>query len=256
MIRTLQLVSIYSWRAILQWFAWRSFIMTLALNQMVAPLLGLAVWLAALPGNSTISIYYISLLAVQLLTVSYEHHTFSNGIYSGEVSNDLLRPHAVVIAPLGENIAIRFWHFLFGLPVMLIVTIATQTAFDLRLLFMSIPALILAAILRFLFTYLLALSAFWTQQAHGVVGFGETLIFLLGGAAAPLTLFPAGLREIGMLLPFWALLGFPADIVAGNLNEAQIMQGYLVQLIWMGIIGILTSWVWRLGVQRFTAVGG
>jgi ABC-2 type transport system permease protein len=255
-MRSVRLLAAYTWRAFLQWMGGRAFLITLAINQAVTPLLGLAVWSAALPGSASISTYYVALLTVQLMTVSYEQHIFSNGIYDGSVSHDLLRPHPVVIPTLGENIAMRIWHLLVGLPLITIVGLVAGVSFDAWFALAAIPAIILAATLRFLFIYLLALSAFWTQQAHGVVGFGETLIFLLGGSAAPITLFPAGLRPLGEALPFRAMLGFPAEIAAGSLDGAQILQGYGWQCGWIAVFALAVMLGWRSGVRRYTAVGG
>ena len=116
-MRSAHLLSIYTRRTFLEWTAFRSFLFTLVVNQAVTPLLGLAVWSAALPGQTGISTYYVALLAVQLMTVSYEYHTVTVGIYEGALNDDLLRPHPVVIGPLGENIAMRIWHLLIGLPI-------------------------------------------------------------------------------------------------------------------------------------------
>ena len=114
----------------------------------------------------------------------------------------------------------------------------------------------LAAALRFLFTYLLALAAFWTEQAHGVVGFGETLLFLLGGSAALLTLFPEGFRPLGEALPFGAMLGFPAEIAAGSLRSSAVLAGYGWQALWIAVFLPAAVIVWRAGLRRYTAVGG
>lgn len=255
-MRLLHLLAIYIWRELLQWMAARGFLITLVVNQAVTPLLGLAVWSAALPGSTEISTYYVALLAVQLMTVSYEHHTFSNGIYAGALSHDLLKPQPVVVSTLGTNVALRIWHLLIGLPLILGVGLVAGVAFDGDAVLLALPAVVLAAVLRFLFTYMLALTAFWTHQAHGVVGFGETLIFLLGGSAAPITLFPQALRPLGEALPFRAMLGFPVEIAAGALGSPQILQGYAWQVFWVLAFGTMASVVWRSGVRRYTAIGG
>lgn len=255
-MRTLRLLSIYSRRKFLEWMGLRAFLVTLTINQAVTPLLGLAVWSAALPGSAAVSTYYVALLAVQLMTVSYEHHTFSNGIYAGAVSSDLLRPHPVVLAPLGENVAMRLWHLLVGLPLIAIAWLVTGAAFDPRSVLLALPALLLASVLRFLFTYLLALSAFWSQRAHGIVGFGETLIFLLGGVAAPVPLMPETLRPWVAALPFWSMLGFPAGIASGALDGARVLQGYAWQVLWIAVFVVVVAVAWRSGLRRYTAVGG
>ncbi|GCE21287.1 ABC-2 family transporter protein [Dictyobacter kobayashii] len=256
MKRLLRLLLMATWRQILQWLAWRSFLLTMVINQAVAPLLGLAIWTVALPGSSTISTYYIALLVSQLLTVSYEQHTFSNGIYAGELSHDLLKPQPVVLGPLGANIALRFWHIMIGLPLILLLELITHAHFALTDILFALPALLLAAILRFLFTYLLSLSAFWTEQAHGVAGFGETLLFLLGGSAVPIPLFPSNLRLWGEALPFRAMLGFPAEIVSEHLAPPALLLGYGWQLLWIILFLAGVMLAWQAGVRRYTAIGG
>lgn len=256
MRRILRLLCISTRREILQWLAWRAFLLTLMINQAVAPLIGLAIWSVALPGSTQISTYYVALLAVQLMTVSYENHTFSNTIYDGTFSQALLKPQPVVLGPLGTNIAIRIWHLLFGLPLLIVVGMVARTTWEVRLVFLALPALVLAAILRFLFTYLLALSAFWTEQTHGIVGLGETLVFLLGGSAAPIILFPGGLRPLGEALPFRALLGFPAEIMSSSLDGTQILIGYGWQSLWILVFMLAVMFAWHAGLRRYAAIGG
>ncbi len=255
-MRSLHLVVLYIHREFLQQMAWRGFLITLVVNQAVTPLLGLAVWSTALPGSTTLSTYYVALLAVQLMTVSYEHHTFSNGIYAGALTADLLRPHPVVLPILGANLALRIWHLLVGLPLLAVAGILAGVPFRLDAVLVAMPALVLAAALRFLFTYTLALSAFWSEQAHGVVGLGEVLIFLLGGAAAPVTLFPDSLRPLAEGLPFRAMLGFPAEIASGGLDRMQLVAGYGWQVLWVAVFALVAATVWRAGIHRYSAVGG
>ena len=256
MIRLLYLVTIYAWRAFLQWLAWRAFLVTMVVNQIVTPLLSLAVWSVALPGSATISTYYVALLAVQLMTVSYENHTFSDNIYSGALIHMVLKPRPVLIEPLGANVAMRIWHLLIGLPIIILAGILVHVSFESRAILLSLPALLLAATLRFLFTYLLALSALWTQQAHGVVNFGEILIFLLGGSAVPIELFPRFIRPLGEVFPFRMMLGFPAEIASSSLSEKQVFIGYGVQFLWVLVFMSIVFFVWNAGMRQYTAAEG
>ncbi|MFI5709866.1 ABC-2 family transporter protein [Kribbella sp. NPDC051620] len=255
-IRLIRLLRLGIWRNSVQWWSLRAFVITLVIGQAVTPLLGLLVWSSALPGNAGITSYYVVLLAVQLLTVSYEHHTLANEIYGGEFAAELVKPRPVVIDLLATNLAIRLWHLLFGLPLIVLVGLLASVDLTWRQLLLALPAVVLAASIRFVFTYTLALSAIWTQRAHGAVGIGETLIFLLGGTAAPLTFLPGSLQEAGRLLPFWSMLGAPAEIAAGNLSTSGAVATYGVQAAWLVVLTALAAVVWRLGVRRFTAVGG
>jgi ABC-2 type transport system permease protein len=242
--------------AMLQWMALRSFAVTLVANQAVAPLIGLAVWTTALSGRAHVSAYYVALLFVQLLTVSYENHTFSNRIYNGELADDLLRPHPVFLRPLGDNLALRFWHVLLGLPLLVAIRILVPVGTSASDVALAMPSVLLAGALRFLFTYLLALSALWMERAHSVVGFGDTLIFLLGGGAAPAELMPHPLQALALASPFRAMYGLPAEISAGWLGPPAILAGYALQLGWLALLVLLNLLVWRAGIERYTAVGG
>jgi ABC-2 type transport system permease protein len=256
MRRILRLLSFWTRHEIIRWLGARSLLLTLVINQAITPLIGLMLWSVALPGNTRISTYYVALLAVQLLTVSYENYTFSETIYLGTFSHELLRPQPVVLGPLGTNLAMRLLHLLIGLPLLIVACVAMHTTWDVRLILLALPALIFAAILRFLFTYLLALSAFWSERAHGIVTCGDTLIFLLGGSAAPIALFPPALRSLGEALPFRAMLGFPAEVMSASLNNTQILAGYAWQAFWLLSFLLAAIFTWRAGLRRFTAVGG
>lgn len=252
--RTAVLLGMGFWRSSVEWWTFRSFVITLVAGQVVTPLLGLLVWSAAVPGDSGISTYYVVLLAVQLMTVSYEHHTLAGSIYGGEFAVELVKPRPVVLDFLGTNLALRCWHVVFGAPVIVAVGLLAGIGVDGADLLLAIPAIVLAAGLRFAFTYTLALTAVWTQRAHGVVGMGEALIFLLGGTAAPLTFLPEPFRAVGSVLPFWSMLGAPAEIAAGNVED--VLEVYAVQAAWFVVAVLVAVLVWRRAVRRFTAFGG
>lgn len=246
----------YAQRSFLEWSGARSFLFTLVINQAVTPLLGLAIWSAALPNQPGITTYFMALLVVQLLTVSYEYHTVSMAIYEGNLNDWLLRPHPVVLSSLGENIAMRIWHLGVGLPAIAIVALLTDVSFRPGNVLAAIPALILAGALRFVFTYALALSALWGQQAGGITELGSTLVFLLGGMAVPISLFPERFRPIGEALPFRAMLGFPAEIASGQLTTSEMLTGFSWQLAWLFVLIPVAAWTWTTGIRRYTALGG
>jgi ABC-2 type transport system permease protein len=251
-----RLLAVACWRESVTWWSLRSFLITLIIGQSVAPLLGLLVWSSALPGSSGVTSYYLALTAVQLLTVSFEHHTLSNVIYDGSFADRLVRPQPPLLEVLATNLAIRFWYGIFGLPVVVALAAATGALPRAPALAAAIPSLLLAMALRFCLTCVPALSAFWTQRAHGAVSLMETLLFLLGGVAAPLSLLPGAVGEAGRLLPFWSALGAPAEIASGDVAAGAVTGVLLVQAGWLLLAAGALGLVWRRGVRRFTAVGG
>jgi ABC-2 type transport system permease protein len=150
----------------------------------------------------------------------------------------------------------RLWHLLVGLPILMALMWLAGIAFGGLEVLLAIPALIGAAALQFLFTYSLALSAIWSQQAGGITGLGSTLVFLLGGMAAPVPMFPERVQPLIEALPFRAMLGFPAEIASGMLDDGQIVAGYAWQLVWLVVLLAVTSRVWTRGTRHYMAVGG
>jgi ABC-2 type transport system permease protein len=242
-------------RQFLDWSSGWWFLLTLVANETLGPLVGLFVWSTVFPGDPRVVSYFIALTAVQMMTASYENHTFSETVYSGTVSHELLKPQPVVIGPIGENLAIRVWLTLFGMPVVVVAGFALGATFQARHLLLAVPALLCAAVLRFLFTWTLALAAFWTERVHAVVTFGWLLTFLLGGAAAPVSLLPDPWRAVAVTLPFHAMLGLPADIATGTVGGADAAFALARAAAWILAFGALAAVVWRAGVRRYTVIG-
>jgi ABC-2 type transport system permease protein len=248
MTRVVRLTAVRVRRQFLEWSGAWWFLLTIVANETVGPLVGLFVWSAVFPGDRRIVAYFVALIVVQMMTASFENHTFSETVYEGTIGHELLKPQPVIIGPIGENLAIRAWLTLFGLPLAVVAGLVFGVRYDWRHLLLAVPALAGAAILRFLFTWTLALAAFWTERVHAVVNFGGVLILLLGGAAAPISVLPGPWHSLAVGLPFYAMLGLPADIATGGAYDAATLG-------WIPILGGLAVVVWRAGIRRYTVVG-
>jgi ABC-2 type transport system permease protein len=249
--RLLRLLGLRVRNQFLDWSGSWTFTTTLVINHAIGPLIGLVVWTAVLPGDQTTVNYFVALMGVYLVTASFESYTFSEAVYDGRVSHDLLKPQPVIIGPAGENIAIRIWLAIFGLPLTVMVAVIAGAGYRWSALALAVPALLGAAVVRFLWTWLLALTAFWTERVQAIVAFSNILIYLLGGTAAPIADLPEPWRSVAMVLPFHAMLGLPAEIATG----AAVGAAYLLQLGWGITFAALAAVVWRFGIRRYSVVG-
>ncbi|HWD83793.1 MAG TPA: ABC-2 family transporter protein [Kribbella sp.] len=250
-MRTAVLLGFRLRQEVLEWSGAWWFLLTLVVQAVVAPLIGLFVWSAVYPDDPGIGRYYVAVILVTLMTESFEQHTFSETIYNGTLSHELLRPQPVVLGVLGTNLAIRAWLTLLGAPIVLLTAVALRVGFDWWAVLRSVPYLVLAAALVFLWTFLLSLTAFWTDRVHAVVGFGGQVMFLLGGTAAPIGVLPQGWRRVAEVLPFYGMNGLPASVAAGTSAGGSL--GY--QLGWVLVLVGVVVVLWRAGVRRYTAVG-
>lgn len=231
------------------------FVATLTIQAVLTPLIGLFVWSAVFPAEPYVVRYYVALLVVQLMTQAFEQHTFASKIYDGTISHELLKPQPVVIDPIGGNTAVRLWLTLMGLPLVIVAAAAFEVSFAWQNLLAALPALLLAAALTFVWNFCFSMTAFWTERVYAIVDFGAYATFLLGGAVAPLSFMPEPWRSVGEVLPFYAMLGFPAAVATGETSGGAIVAGLGVQLGWTILVVAAAIRLWRAGIRRYTVVG-
>lgn len=237
---------------ILSVMTWRGFMFTLILSQTAAPLLSWAIWSAALPGSATRP-YYVVLLLTQLSVACYEQYTTSSSIYSGDFINTLVMPYPVLLNTFSFATAMRIIHLTFASPLLILLFIWAWPFFGTSSL-MAIPAILCAILLRFLFGFTLALSAFYTQRAFGICLLGDIAVEALGGSAISLLL--PGFMNFARWLPFRYMLGFPAELAAGVLRESDIIFGFTACGLYLLLFSFLTLFIYKKGLTLYKGAEG
>lgn len=254
--RLLHLIALRIRMEVLEWSGTWWLLVTLVVQAMLGPLIGMFVWSAVYPADSYVATYYVALLLVTVMTESFEQFTFSEKIYDGTISHDLLRPQPVIINTIGTNIAVRIWLTVMGIPVALLTGLAVGVSLSWTAVLSALPIFVLSATLSFCWIFMLSLTAFWTERVHSIVGFGWTLNSLLGGTIAPLAFLPGPLQDLSRILPFYGMLGLPADVAAGRVHGlAPLLTGLAYQVGWIAAFVASAVLLWRAGIRRYTVVG-
>jgi len=81
------------------------------------------------------------------------------------------------------------------------------------------------------------------------------MYILFSGRFVPLQLMPKVVQGIARYLPFQLQIYFPIQLLQNKLSTAEILQGFLVGLVWLVIAIFLFNRIWRAGIKRFSAVG-
>jgi len=115
---------------------------------------------------------------------------------------------------------------------------------------------ILSIILNYTLVFCISTASFWLDEVWGVfIAVGLTFNMLSGGLF-PLEVFGEALQRVFDLLPFKYTISFPINIINGKLGFDLIWTGYLVQLVWIGILTLVSALLWRSGTKKYIAVGG
>jgi ABC-2 type transport system permease protein len=247
------------------WLQHRGFFFLLAFGWMLPLLVYLFIWSAAAGDGAVAGLtkeelagYYIILILVNQLTYATTNWTVGDNIRMGQISRWLLQPISPLYHALSSEIAGKVVFMLFSVPVAGLLALVLQpqiqlTWFQVVLFF---PAILLAWGLRFFWGYWLALLAFWATRADSLLAVQDSLIFLLGGHLAPISLLPGCLQILARFLPFRYMSAFPVEILTGQLSLSQILMGLIIQAGWAVMAWLLSRLLWSRGVRHYEAVGG
>ena len=247
------------------WVQYRSFFFILAFGWMIQPLIYLLVWTTAAGGKTIGGIsrgefvaYYLVLILVNQITYSQANWTVGDLVRYGQMNRLLIRPLSPFFDTLSSELAGKVVYMIFDLPIVLVLALIMRPEMHatLRDLLAFIPALLLAWALRFFWGYWLALLAFWATRADALLSLQDSLVFLLAGQVAPVGLLPGLLRTAAEILPFRYMVGFPVEVLTGQVTHLGLVTGFAVQAGWLALAIALTALLWRLGLRRYSAVGG
>jgi ABC-2 type transport system permease protein len=249
----------------LSWMQYRSFFFILAFGWMIPPLIYMLVWSAA-AGQNTLGgltsrefiAYYLILILVNQLTYSQTNWTVGDVIRMGSINHWLLRPMLPLYNPLASEVAGKVVTMLFVLPISAVLAIILRpelhTSWD--KVGLALLALAFAWLLRFFWGYWLSLLAFWTTRADALLALQDSLVFLLAGIVAPVWMLPTGLKIAAGVLPFRFMVGFPVEVLMGQVSGQDLLLGFGYQALWVAAAMMISAMVWRLGLRRYSAIGG
>lgn len=114
----------------------------------------------------------------------------------------------------------------------------------------------LALLLNFFIFYCVALLSFWLTDVNLMFGTVSIVLVVVSGGVFPMDIFGEKIAFLVRLLPFGYTTQFPVNIINGRFDWMQVGVGFLCQLFWIALFGVLAKKMWKCGLKRFAAVGG
>jgi len=232
----------------------------------VFPLVMMVVWLAIVEevgpaagwDRSDFVSYYVGAAMVTHLTSAWIVWHWDEDIRTGKLSVKLLKPLDPFHDALSDQLGWKLLVLLIIVPIVAAVAWLSPTiSYSLTpcraVAFVASVAAGLA--LNMLTSSAFGMLAFWSTRIRNVYSLWHGAGQFLSGWIAPLALFPPSIRRVAYWLPFRYALGFPMDILMGQLTWPETVFGFAVTGGWILVSLILYRVWWRMGLRRYAAVG-
>jgi ABC-2 type transport system permease protein len=106
------------------------------------------------------------------------------------------------------------------------------------------------------FSFILGGLGFWLTEIWGLTAIRVLAIGVLSGTVFPLDILPDSVQKIFLYSPFPYLSYVPSQILLGR-EVAGISSTWaiLIALSWLCFFAVVMYFVWKKGLEKYTAVG-
>lgn len=119
-----------------------------------------------------------------------------------------------------------------------------------------VASLLLSFLIGFFFETMIGMIGFWFLEVTSFLYVVGTLTFFFSGQMFPFELLPDFWAGLLQSMPFKYLAYFPAMIFLGKVPPEALGRELLIQVFWAVVFIVLSRWLYRLGLRRYSAYGG
>lgn len=185
--------------------------------------------------------------------------TIANDINQGLLVNFLIKPLSFLKYYFARDLGDKAMNITFSvleLSILLLLlqpTLFWQTNISILILFfLSIG---MGILLHFFISVLLGFIGFWSNEGWGPRFIFYQMIAFFSGGLFPLDMLPKPIYSVFQFLPFTYLNFFPIKVYFGELSAFELVKGFLICGLWIGVLYYLVQVVWRKGLKSYTAQG-
>jgi ABC-2 type transport system permease protein len=229
------------------------------------------VWIAAYRGSgdktvggfdlSQMMTYYLFVTALAVVITPNMEWEMAQLIRDGKITPFIVRPMGFFGYKLAQETSYQIMKSAMFFPAFGILLYAFHDyvqlpPFDWARVALFFVSCLFAYALLTQFKFLLGISAFWLAEVGGLIEIGNVLNGVFGGRMLPLEVLPPWLRAVNDFLPFASFYSFPMQIFMARISPAEVLAGFLRQLIWIMVFAFAVRLAWRRGLLAYEAYGG
>jgi ABC-2 type transport system permease protein len=181
-------------------------------------------------------------------------------IRSGSLGQILLKPYNIDIYTYFKNLSNSLTSMLpqtlFVLAAMPFIARFLTWNLSITNLIFLVVFLIISTITSQLLKSILGYMAFWLENAEAVMWSLAVMLNLLSGMVIPLAFFPEWSVPILERTPFASWGYLPTAIYLGLFDVSKMIELLVIHSLWVVILLTLNRIIFKIGIKRYSSVGG
>jgi ABC-2 type transport system permease protein len=201
------------------------------------------------------TIWYLVMTETIMLSRMRIANKIAEEVRDGSLAYTVGRPYSYLLYQFfhsfGDTLLRMIINFIAG-SILITALISPMPATNLPAVIVSV---LLALILDFCIIGVIGLLSFFTEDVNSFDIIYQKILFILGGMIIPLDFLPTWLRDISLALPFNYIIYAPSRLFV-QFDASRWLNTVVMQLVWIGIMGVVLSLVFRWGMRRVSINGG
>ncbi len=207
---------------------------------------------------TAITTYAVLVMAVRI-SFTMDDSIIYRKVMDGSIAMELVRPTSFFFMNLAENVGHSLFHMMartFPIVIISICIYEISIPFEPLRLLVFIFSFVAGYILISMLNFIAGLLAFWFVEIFPFMLFKYALFMFFSGGIVPIDFFPEFLKPLVGFLPFQYMLYIPTTILIGRVPMTEFLPVIITQLIWILIMGVICSLMWKTGKKKLIIQGG
>jgi ABC-2 type transport system permease protein len=179
----------------------------------------------------------------------------SEEVESGTINSLLVRPTSFYESYLSQFLGYKFVVSSFSLVIPLLASLWFRLPLEPMRLLPALALIIYYLVLMHTVSFVIATLAFHLSRIHSITVAKNLALWLITGELIPLDLFPEGIRNVVLWLPFASGVYIPVGYLTGRISEDLLYRGFLTTTLGIAFFGVLGAFMWKWGLSKYTGTG-
>jgi ABC-2 type transport system permease protein len=209
-----------------------------------------------LPLHAVITYSTVAMLMGLVMDID-QTRALHDKLHDGSIATDFMKPISVPLYLFADGSGEVLFHAVLIVPSLLLALIIVRIDVpSLPVLAAFFVSFALGYLVGFFVNFIVNCIAFWTLEIHAARLIVTWVSDLFGGEIIPLVIFPAFLQRIAFALPFAAMFSTPLLIYVGIIKPERYLEVIGLQVLWLAVLALAGSLLWRAGAKRVIVQGG